>query len=91
MTGRRLFLSHLWRMTITALAGFLELRQLSLNRHDVFVGDRLVIVMTRSATDNRHVRCQAAQRAGPSNIYVTGRALNHMVAAFAAAFVAERL
>ena len=65
-------------MAIVALAGLLKLCQLSFDRHNVFVGSRFLVVMTGSATDNRHIRSKTAQCADAGNIYVTGRALNRM-------------
>ena len=78
MARRRLFPSHVWRMAIVALAGLLELRQLTFDRHDIFVSDRLVVIVAGFATGNRHIRSKTAQGPGSRNIDVTGRALSHV-------------
>jgi hypothetical protein len=89
MTCRRLLFSHVGRMAIVALAGLFELRQFSFHRHDRFVGNRFVVVMTGSATHNRHIGSQPEQRTCAGDIYVTGRAFNPMIAPFAAALVTK--
>ncbi len=78
MTRRRLFPSHVWRMAIVTLAGLFELCQLTFNRHDVFVSDRLVVIVAGFANGNRYVRSKTAQRDRSRNIDMTGGALGHV-------------
>ena len=89
MTYGRFLLSHVGRMAILTLAAFLELRQLTFDRHDRLVGNSFVVVVTGRATDDRHIRSKTAQCAGPGDIDVTGRAFNRMIATLAAAFMVE--
>ena len=65
MTGGRFLLSHVGRMAILTLAAFLELRQLTFDRHDRLVGNSFVVVVTGRATDDRHIRSKTAECAGP--------------------------
>ena len=87
MTRRRLFLSHIRRVTISALAGFLELFEFSFDRDCFRISGLLTFAMTRRTCVDRHVGCQATRGARAGNVDVTGRALGDMLAF--AAFMSE--
>ena len=83
MTSRWLLLAHVWSVTIRAVAGCLELLQLSFNRYRFWICRLLAVPMTRRAGVNGNIRRQATQRIRACDVDVAGSAFRH-VFAFAA-------
>jgi len=70
MTRRRLLLANVWRVTVSALAGFLILYKFVFDRHGLWISDFLAVLVAVRAGGNWYVGRQSAQRTRARNVDV---------------------
>ena len=80
MAGRRFLLSHIRRVTVSAILRLLELRQFIFDRRDLRISSFLVVLVARRTDRNRDIGRKSPQCTCPRDVDVTGRALHGVLA-----------